>query len=601
LYIDVGFEEEEAIWLANFGDNPIEWFTQYNVRFSLGHRRHLDQQAQSLGAEIEKLKSQVSGRSQSNSNTADLEKKIQEATALLEQIESARARWSLENFEKLSAREKNIHLRAFATNADDPFYHELTVLKYQNGANEQELRVPKGDLLHQFRHDVDSGNLPTVSWLVAPQAFSDHPDSAWYGAWYIAEALNILTRNPAVWKKTIFILTYDENDGYFDHVPPFVAPDPRRRETGLVSEGINAEVEYVHEDQEKARSSDSVRESSIGLGYRVPMIIASPWSRGGCVCSQVFDHTSPLQFLEKLLTHKTGKEIRETNISDWRRAVCGDLTSAFQGASDGSATSLSFPARDAFLEQIHRAQFKQLPSGFRALSALEIDQVRKDPATASWMPRQEAGVRRSCALPYQLTVDGNLSDNRRSFAIQFEAGNELFGERSAGSPFTVYARLAAGDLRTRNYAVAAGSRLEDSWLISEFELGKYHLAVYGPNGFCREFQGSTDDPPVEVRLGFGRSTSGEKLLTGTIEVQLINRDSGRSCAVNVHDAAYKSGDLYRVLEAGESATLVVSTERSFGWYDLRVRVADDDRFEKRYAGRVETGQWSFSDPMIGRA
>ena len=84
--------------------------------------------------------------------------------------------------------------------------------------------MPKGDLLHQFREDVGNGELPTISWVVPPERFSDHPDSAWYGAWYIAELLDILTQKPEIWQKTIFILTYDENDGYFDHVPPFAAP-----------------------------------------------------------------------------------------------------------------------------------------------------------------------------------------------------------------------------------------------------------------------------------------------------------------------------------------------------------------------------------------
>ncbi len=108
------------------------------------------------------------------------------------------------------------------------FYHELTTLKYKDGDTEREVNIPKGDILHQFREDVKSGSLPTVSWLVAPEKFSDHPSSAWYGAWYVSEVLDILTQNPEVWKKTIFILTYDENDGYFDHVPPFVAPNPTR-------------------------------------------------------------------------------------------------------------------------------------------------------------------------------------------------------------------------------------------------------------------------------------------------------------------------------------------------------------------------------------
>jgi hypothetical protein len=43
--------------------------------------------------------------------------------------------------------------------------------------------------------------LPLVSWLVAPEHFSDHPGSPWYGAWYISEVLNILTKDPETWKK----------------------------------------------------------------------------------------------------------------------------------------------------------------------------------------------------------------------------------------------------------------------------------------------------------------------------------------------------------------------------------------------------------------
>src|SRR5690606_26452173 len=143
--------------------------------------------------------------------------------------------------------------------------------------------------------------------------------SPWYGAWLISETMNILTKNPDVWKKTIFIITYDENDGYFDHIPPFVPPSPNNEGlSGKVSTGINIEEEFVRlseEIEKKKIDQEDARASSIGLGFRVPMIIASPWSRGGKVNSQVFDHTSVLQFLEKFLTKKTGKNIQETNIS----------------------------------------------------------------------------------------------------------------------------------------------------------------------------------------------------------------------------------------------------------------------------------------------
>src|SRR6476620_122443 len=130
----------------------------------------------------------------------------------------------------------------------------------------------------------------------------------------------ILTKNPEVWKKTIFILTYDENDGYFDHVPPFVAPNPHDKSTGKTSPGIDTSVDYVTMEQEKKKKIEEkyMRQSSIGLGYRVPLVIASPWSRGGFVCSEVFDHTSSLQFLETFLSSKFKKKIEETNISKWR-------------------------------------------------------------------------------------------------------------------------------------------------------------------------------------------------------------------------------------------------------------------------------------------
>lgn len=75
--------------------------------------------------------------------------------------------------------------------------------------------------------------------------FSDHPDSPWFGAWYVSEVMDILTKNPEVWKKTIFILTYDENDGYFDHVAPFAAPNPYRQDSGKVSQSIDTRLEYV--------------------------------------------------------------------------------------------------------------------------------------------------------------------------------------------------------------------------------------------------------------------------------------------------------------------------------------------------------------------
>jgi phospholipase C len=410
--------------------------------------------------------------------------------------------------------------------------------------------------------------------------------------------LDILTQNPAVWKKTIFILTYDENDGYFDHVPPFVAPHPRRPETGLVSQGIDTGLEYVEREQElKRKSADEARDSPIGLGYRVPMIIASPWSRGGCVCSQVFDHTSSLQFLEKFLTRKTGKEVRETNISAWRRTVCGDLTSAFQHYSGNEVKIPQFPDRNAFFEDIHRAQFKELPSAYQRLTKADIQQIQRGPRTSPLMPRQEAGVRPSCALPYELVVDGTLTDDRRRFMIHFQARDQLFGKAAAGCPFIVYARDDSGKVRMRNYAVAPGDQLEDSWPLGHFLAGRYRIEVYGPNGFYREFRGDANHPALDIRLEYGRGAGITDSLSGNIELKLVNRDD-RSHKIVITDLAYKNDEQHADLPPHASITCAVAAERSFGWYDLRVRVAGFRNFTKRYAGRVETGKSSFSDPAM---
>ena len=150
-----------------------------------------------------------------------------------------------------------------------------------------------------FEYDVANDQLPTVSWLLPPAGFDEHPaNSPAAGATYVAAKIDAIAANPEVWAKTAFILNYDENDGLFDHVAPPVPP--------------------------AGTPHEFVRGLPIGAGFRVPCIIVSPWTAGGWVCSQRFDHTSVLQFLEKL----TG--VKEPNITEWRRSTFGDLVSAFR-------------------------------------------------------------------------------------------------------------------------------------------------------------------------------------------------------------------------------------------------------------------------------
>jgi phospholipase C len=600
IALPTGLSEEEDRWLSNFGDNPIEHFTHFNLRFAPAYRRHLAERAKTLPREIEELKKQLAGQ-RSGRDAAQLAVELAKRQTEHAYVQSALAKWSRENFDKLSPRERRLHDRAFTVNSGDPAYRQLEELVYDDNGAKRAMRAPKADLFHQFRQDFTSGSAPAVSWLVAPQAFSDHPDTAWFGAWYVAEALDILTQNPEVWKKTIFILTYDENDGYFDHVPPFVAPHPDRSETGLASRSVDTSLEHVELGVRRRARGPGGAATTIGLGYRVPLIIASPWTRGGCVCSQVFDHTSSLQFLERWLSQKHGREIKETNITSWRRAVCGDLTSAFQRAPTEGSARVTVPDRNTFLKGIHRAQFKEAPDNFKALTNDEVEELRRNAQSSLLMPQQEPGVRRSCPLPYELNVDGKLSPDRTAFIIQFTAGEKAFGAASAGSPFAVRALTRPGDMAIRDYAVAAGESVEDSWPLNEFEGGRYDLKIYGPNGFFRAFRGSSDDPQLDISFQYSLvAPKGEKL-TGDVEVIVENHDQDGAQQIEIIDNAYKSAPERRKIDPAGRMLLTISCKPSHGWYDFSVRLANASGFEKRYAGRVETGEWGISDPALAGA
>jgi phospholipase C len=156
----------------------------------------------------------------------------------------------------------------------------------------------------QFEYDAAHDRLPTVSWIIPTSYQSEHPDyTPAGGADYVASKIDAIASNPDVWKKTVFILNYDENDGLFDHVPPPVPP--------------------------AGTPDEFVQDLPIGGGFRVPCIVVSPWTQGGWVAREPFDHTSTLRFLERL----TG--VRVPNLSAWRRSAFGDLTSTLGLASGG--------------------------------------------------------------------------------------------------------------------------------------------------------------------------------------------------------------------------------------------------------------------------
>jgi phospholipase C len=161
-----------------------------------------------------------------------------------------------------------------------------------------------------FAADVRAGTLPKVSWISTPVGYDEHPPApSFLGEWFTDQVLRTLVSNPDVWSKTVLFHMYDENDGFFDHVDPPVAPP-----------GTEGEYLSTHPLPPEANGIAG----PIGLGFRVPMLVLSPFSRGGRVCSQTFDHTSQLRFIEERFG------VTAPNISTWRRSAVGDLTATLR-------------------------------------------------------------------------------------------------------------------------------------------------------------------------------------------------------------------------------------------------------------------------------
>jgi phospholipase C len=402
-------------------------------------------------------------------------------------------------------------------------------------------------LLADFREDVRRGRLPEVSWIVAPEAYCEHPN--WepdFGSWYVSQVIDILAANPEVWSKMALFLTYDEEGGFFDHL---VSPTPpQTRAQGLSTVELTNEIFPGDADHPAG---------PYGLGVRVPMIIVSPWTRGGWVNSQLLDHTSLIRFLEKRFGHRSG-DLVEANITPWRRAVVGDLTTAFDFRTP-NARQVKLPDTD---------EFKPVDL------VREPDEVPVPPVDQQ-VPGQERGVRPARAIPYTLHADGHLAE--ALFRIDFRSSGRaaaVFHVRSAGS---------ADD--PRSYTVEAGRGLSDTWDVGS----GFDLSVFGPNGFFRGFKGG-HQANLDVKASYHERHS---------EIRLRIRNRGPERAKVAVRNGYTSRLTKLSLRPGEAETEEVSLARTRGWYDLVITVQGDLHFEYRYAGHVENGEASISDPGMG--
>ncbi|MEU9356832.1 phosphocholine-specific phospholipase C [Streptomyces sp. NPDC048301] len=384
-------------------------------------------------------------------------------------------------------------------------------------------RVETGTLADEFAKDVAAGTLPEVSYLVPSAVDSEHPSvsSPAHSATIVYKILDALGRNPDVWRRTVVLINYDENDGFFDHVPPPVAP---------------AEVT---EEQWEGRPT--------GLGVRVPLLVVSPWTVGGHVCSEVFDHTSVIRFLERW----TG--VKEPNIGAWRRQVTGDLTSAFD-----------------FTRARRRPRTHQPgpvpPFGGR---------WQPKPPAVQRMPAQEPGVRPARPLPYQPDAQATRVDGRLLVSLSNS------GRSSAH--FTLYPY--AGEFPTPQHRDVAGAA---RWTVPLTGPG-YRFTVTGPNGFRREFAGAAD----------GAAELATRIDAGERDLHLTLRNNGtRTLTYTVRPLGYVDEDDLRdwtrtvKVRPGRSRSLVHSAADAHGWYDLEVTADGEGAFRRRLMGHIENGRES---------
>ncbi|CAI1039905.1 phosphocholine-specific phospholipase C [Serratia liquefaciens] len=419
-------------------------------------------------------------------------------------------------------------------------------------------------MLAGFRADVQQGKLPQVSWIIAPAAYSEHPgpSSPVQGGWFTQEILNALTENPEVWSKTVLLVNYDENDGFFDHIPSPSAPSLREDGTfaGKSTVPFDSEI-FQHVAPPGSQEQPPPDGRIYGPGPRVPMLVLSPWSRGGWVNSQVFDHTSVLQFLEKRF------QVHEPNISAWRRAVCGDLTSAFNFVDPNGETLPNLPATSRHSADSLRQRQEQLP------------QVPLPAADKQQLPHQARLARPSRALPYQLHVEETLSPGQQLLTLN------LYNTGAQGVVFHVYDRLDLNQI-PRRYTVEAGKALSDNWSVTD----QYHLWLLGPNGFHRELRGAIGQPQPQVRL----TPQGDHL-----SLTLTN-PARQAITVTIARCPYTQNGPWSIeLPAGERHQQAFDARASGGWYDISLQASDG--WQRRMAGRLESGEHSVSDPLMGKA
>lgn len=417
-----------------------------------------------------------------------------------------------------------------------------------------------GTIFDQFRADCKGGTLPKVSWICAPEAYSEHPNwPANYGAYYVSQILDALTANPEVWSRTALFIMYDENDGFFDHMVPPTPPETSAK--GLSTVSITNEIYPGRTDK-----SDVLPSGPYGLGVRVPMFVISPWTKGGWVSSEVFDHTSLIRFVEARFGTKE-TPLTDSNITPWRRAVCGDLTSAFNFATPNDA-SVKLPSTAAYIP----------PDNERHASYIPL------PPALQKMPVQEPGTRPARPVPYRINVTASADLTAEAVTLKFINT----GSRTA----VFHVRSANPQQSPRSYTVGPREELVDTWQFAAAALATYDLSVYGPNGFFRHYRGAARDlAAINLETGVVHDVPSKGVV---VSVKNVGSMICNVKLMNVYDNTTST----HALHPGASFKAFVSLTKYAGWYDFIFTVESDLTFQQQIAGHLETDEPSTTDPAI---
>ncbi|MGC9499989.1 phosphocholine-specific phospholipase C [Streptomyces sp. WG7] len=387
-------------------------------------------------------------------------------------------------------------------------------------------------LVRRIRSDIDKGTLPAVSWIVPTAALSEHPSSSTPvgSANLVYDLLDALASDPDTWSKTVLFINFDENDGYFDHVPAPVAPRPASGNDDDWSDG-----------------------SPVGPGPRVPMTIVSPWTVGGFVSSQAFDHTSVIRFLEKW----TG--VHEPNISAWRRSVFGDLTAAFDFHRTYRQPRVEQPAPvpDAV------GRWNPVPPGEQSL------------------PEQEAGTRRTRPSPYRPSLRSDVT----------RTGVRLRLRNDSADAAVWFSGYPGDGTAPRTWTVPARGRADHT---VEYGADGYDLQVHGPGWSVWELRGT--GVGAEAYLS-------ERQAAGHVSIVCSNPSSRtRRLLVGESVHAHRHGDRVRAVTLGPGTSRTVRLGLpDHGWYDIVVVDRDDPAFLRRMTGRRFHNRPGVTDPATGTA